>query len=209
MFDTEKIKKFINFDWKNMLDNTVPKNNSNTTFNDEEYDTIKNGSIIMLVASIVVALCSLFIATSITTSIININPNVSFQSTSFSYALIPLIILIYVNIEKDKKHGSLCEFILGILLLIKGIYSCISLISWVISMFVNPVWALLGLLFELASIYGIILVLNGLITFCTRANENVVKKPKTVKSKTKVKYCSSCGSEVSGLYCSSCGKKVK
>lgn len=220
MFNKEKIKEFIDHDWRNMLDKTAPKNDNKNTFNEEEVETIKNGSIIMLVSSVIICFTTVLLALAMVPffenySIFKFKSTYNVSFSPFSFIFVPIFLLVYINLNKDKEHNSLIEFIIGIVLLVKGLYSILSLIGWLGSILINPIWALIGLLCELTIAYGIILVLNGLIPFCIRANENVKTTTKTAKTtkktetkKSKPKYCSECGEAVVGKFCANCGKKI-
>ncbi len=246
MFDFDNIKKFFKYDWHNMIDTTVPKGNK-TKISEESYKDIQNGAIVKIIAACVSLAATVGISMSIASlasswlgiNLFGINADVDISFSIFSFATLPIAILLYNVLMREKEQNSYPHFVVGIVLLIQSLYTLFSFITWIASFFISPLFGFLGILGLIIDLFGNIHVIVGCVDFCQanrsayEAANNPVKEeepaistkpiktdevslhtdsePKKRGRKKSVKFCTHCGMQLpeNAQFCGNCGTKIK
>lgn len=238
MFSFDNIKKLINYDWKNIIERTVPKGNK-MKITEESYQDIQNGSILSIIASVASSAIAFILMTLLANATLFGGVNLFGLDTKFSFnlsisSLFPIIALIYNAVMKDREQNSYPHFAALIYLMISSLYSVFGLITWIASMFINPFFGILGIFTLVVSLFANVHIIVGCMDFCCLVsssnetptkNSNVKVKTKaiktnevsetttksSVKANSKVRFCTNCGMNIAddAKFCGGCGKKVK
>ncbi len=232
MFDFQILKKLAHYDWNKIIDETSPKGNK-IKIDDASYQAIQSGSIIKILAALLMVFATLGLSynlvrmtSGLTES--GISSGISYNFQIFSTGLIPIAILIYNSLMRDKEQNSYPYFIGAIILAIETVSSLFSLVFMLFSFLISPIFSLIGIIAMLLSVLGNAFILVGAIEFAKRAHdlatadETKVAHPK-IKTKAistkdvamhespKYKYCPNCGQALGkdNKFCSNCGHAVK
>lgn len=93
-------------------------------------------------------------------------------------ALIPILILVYNMVMKDKQQNSWPHFIVLLIVALQTIFAVYSCIVWLLGMFINPIFAIIGLGSVCLTLFGNVNIAVGCIDFCRKAtSEFVINNP--------------------------------
>lgn len=209
MFDFKRLLIVFKTNWKNVINETLPKGNS-SILNKTNIDDIFTGMIFIAISSLLYCVLNT-------------------DTISLIVSIIRLIIcglLIYIiNKYNNKKISSTIIFILFVVVSLNMLASSIASIIYFFSLLIKFKNALV--LFALSSIeaIGFAFLVATFIVFLRQArkeydDEHYVLKKEEIKLKTidindvsmhAVMSCDICGSRVieSDIFCSNCGKKLK
>lgn len=219
MFDFNNIKKLFNYDFKNIIERTVPKDNKEKV-DDKTTKDIISGAILKCGAEFLLTIVSILIVVIISNlaselfkslDMFGITDNLSINVSTTG--MISIAILIYAIIMKDKEQTSLLHFIVLIYCIVNSVSSLFGIIPWLISMIINPFIGIIGVIATLVNLLGNIFVIVGCLDFCCKTKSayeknNIDSKDKKSKDNNK---CTSCGNKISSKdnFCKNCGNKIK
>ena len=182
MFNFDNIKKLFSYNWNNLIKNIVPKGNISGTIEEKAYKDINNGAIVRIISVAFSKIATIGLAVWIVvkaykavygSEIINyaISSVLSEHSGEYivdiiSAAIIPIAILIYNLVMKNKKQSYWVYFIVLIYALIQTVYSIFGIFGWLGSLLVSPVFALIGIVSILLNFLGNVHIAVGCIDFC-------------------------------------------
>lgn len=239
MFNFDNIKKLFKYDWNNIIDETAPKGNK-SLIDESSYKDIQFGAIINIAASCVLAIATIIMTLIVT--YINLLGGTDLFASKFNFTfsifggcMIPIAIIIYNSMMKDKEQNSYPHFIAAIVLLLQCVYHICAFIPCLFSFFFNPFLGIITIIGNLVIIFGNINIAVGCIDFSKKCHKEYIdSKEKDSKKKNKVKtspikenevsmhketkkgktpkvnFCSNCGMQLKdeSKFCGNCGTKI-
>lgn len=189
MFKFSNIKKLFSYNWGEVFKKGVPKGNS-SLMQDEEFKDIRNGAIVRILAVAFAKIAAIGIAVYTVVKAYGWLYGNDIMSYAISNALtdnigkwigeiigaavIPILILIYVCVMKNKKQNGWPIFIILIYSLLQTLYALYSCIGWVVAMPISPIFAILGLVSVFLVFLGNVHMSVGCADFCLHASSEVV-----------------------------------
>lgn len=187
MFNFGNIKKLFSYNWVDVFKKCVPKSNS-SLMKEEEFNDIKNGAIVRILAVVFSEIAAIGVAVytvvkayswlygsdimnyAISTALTN---NVGkWIGEIISAAIVPILILIYVIVMKNKKQNGWPIFIVLIYSLLRTLYALYGCIGWLAAIPISPIFAILGLISVFLVFLGNVHMSVGCADFCIHsANE--------------------------------------
>lgn len=232
MFDFNSIKKLFKYDYSDIFERTIPKDNKEK-MDKKTYEDILSGAILKCIACFFQIIVSLIVVSVLSglasdlfggVNVFGIEDHIDF-SISFPIT-ISLAILVYVIAMKDKEQSSLLPFIVLVYTAINTLKLGFGIITSFATFLVSPIAAIFSLFSVAVDLIGNAFIIVGCLDFCCKT-KSAYKKAHTVippeqpiktapidVNDVSVHYstnCSKCGAELkdSDKFCKYCGNKIK
>lgn len=208
MFNFKRLLIIFKTNWKNIINETLPKGNS-SILTETNINDIFTGMILIVISSLLSCI-------------------VNAEAINLVISILRLIVcavLLYIsNSYKDKKITATIIFILLVISSLNMLSTFIASIIYLFTLFVNLNNLILFILNILETI-GFTFLTATLIEFLYKARkeydeEHFVEKKEEIKLKTidindismhAIMKCDNCNCDLkeSDIFCSNCGKKIK
>lgn len=183
MFGLTNLKKLFSYNWSLVFKSFFSDSNGDK-ISALEYDDIESGALLRIISNVLIEIavvgCAIF-------SII-INSSDLYGDKVVEYAIksrlisnigsiftdvviasiIPVVILIYNVIMKDKKQKSVGFFIMFLIALFESIFYIFKIPTWITNFNINVLFAALGIIGVLMSLIANTYIFVGSIDFCLR-----------------------------------------
>lgn len=209
MFNFKRLLIIFKTDWKNVINETLPKGNS-SLLNKNNIDDIFTGMIFIAISSLLYCVFNM-------------------ETISLIVSIIRLIVcgflICIINKYNNKKISSIIVFILFVVASLNMLWSSIASIIYLFSLLIKFNSALILFVLNLLETIGFAFLVATFIIFLRKSrkeydDEHYVLKKEEIKLKTidindvsmhVVMCCDICGSRVieSDIFCPNCGKKLK
>ena len=209
MFNFKRLLIIFKTDWKNVINETLPKGNS-SLLNKNNIDDIFTGMIFIAISSLLYCVFNM-------------------ETISLIVSIISLIVcgflICIINKYNNKKISSIIVFILFVVASLNMLWSSIASIIYLFSLLIKFNSALILFVLNLLEAIGFAFLVATFIIFLRKSrkeydDEHYVLNNEKIKLKTidindismhVVMSCDICGSRVidSDIFCSNCGKKLK
>lgn len=186
MFKFSNIKKLFSYNWSATIKNAVPKGN-NSLIQDSAFKDIMNGAIVRIIAVAFSKIGAIGIAIYTVVKAYGWLYGDEIMSYAISSvikeglggwiweiivaAIVPIIILVYVNIMKKKNQNAWPYFIVLIISLVQTLYSLYGCIGWFAGFLISPLFAIVGLVSVLLTLLGNVHIAVGCIDYCLKSTE--------------------------------------
>lgn len=180
LFNFGNIKKIFKYSWGSIIDETLPKD-IKEGIDKESYDNIFYGGILKVIAdilAIIFSICMVYVIDALDPARISglktlgLNNDVSI--TVFVPIVITLIIFTYNSAIGFQKQKTTFHFAFIWLVLLSIIFSLVKLVSYIATLFISPLYAILGFISFFLSLLGDVHVIVGCVDFCKRVNHDYV-----------------------------------
>lgn len=232
MFDFNSITRLFKYDFSDIFERTIPKDNKEK-MDKKTYEDILSGAILKCVAGVFQIIVTIIIA-SILSGLANsffgdinafgIEDHIDF-SVSFPIT-ISLAILVYVIAMKDKEQSSLLPFVVLVYTAINTLRLGFSVITCFATFFLSPIAAIFSLFSVAVNLFGNAFIIVGCLDFCCKTKSAYKKAHTVIPPEQPIKTapidvndvsihystnCSKCGTELkdSDKFCKYCGNKIK
>lgn len=194
MFKFSNIKKLFSYNFGKDLKTATPKGNK-SVMQESAYKDIRNGAILRILAVVFSQIAAIGIAVYTVASayswlggdILGYAFGEVFKENAIRWLLqilaasiVPIIILIYIRVMKNKEQHSWPLFVLLIISLLQTLYSLYSLIAWFAGFIVNPLFAILGIVSVLMILLGNVHISVGCIDYCLKAGKEFLGENPTI-----------------------------
>lgn len=179
----DNIKKLFSYNWPQLLRKLIP-GGQKKVISKEDYNNIKVGAIIRIVGIAFAKIAAIGIAvytvvkaysTVYSGNIISYAIQSAITSSMGKWileivyaAIIPIGILVYNEIMKNKEQNGWVNFIILLVSLFQTLVALYGIIGWLAAFIVNPLFALLGLVSVLCAFVGNVSIAVGCIEFLTK-----------------------------------------
>ena len=207
MFKFKRLLVIFKTNWKNVINETLPKGNS-SILSQTYIDDIFTGIILIFISSLIYCIFNI-------------------KAISLAVSIIRLIICValIIIINKGTKINSTTVFILFVIASLNMLASFIASIIYLPILFVNLIKALMFIFLNIVESIGFAFLVVTFIDFLKNArkeydDDHYVERHEEIKLKTidindvsmhAIKICDNCNCKVieSDMFCSNCGKKLK
>ena len=180
LFNFGNVKKFFKYQWGSIIEDTLPKD-SKEVIDQESYNNIFYGGVLRIVANLLAILFAIgmvYVIDSLDPTRISGLRTLGLKNdvgvTAFLPIIISVIIFTYNSAIGFQPQKSIFHFGFVWLIFIDTIFSLISLISYIASLFIAPMYALLGFVSFLLGLLGNVHIMVGCIDFCKRVTKNYI-----------------------------------
>lgn len=190
----------LGYNWSKMFNSVTPKGNTGKITGQSAKD-ITNGAIIYIIGIVIAKISAVGIgyyaaikATSwlFGNSIYNpVSSNLAETITSNmpSYvvgiilsSIIPIAIIVFVNMMKDKEQVTIPYFVILLLAMLQLVYCAYTIIPFIIQVAISPIFVLIGLISSAVIFFGNVSIAVGCIDFCQQVTD-AYKPPVASKAK--------------------------
>lgn len=198
MFKFSNIKKLFNYKWGSLVKNILPKGNIMATIEEEEYKNINNGAIVRIIAIAFSKLATIGLAIWIVVKaysavygdeIVSYAMSTVLSENAGEYivdiitaAILPIGLLIYNIVMKNKKQSYWVYFIVLIYALLQTVYSMLGIFGWLGSLLVSPIFALIGIISIFLTFLGNVHIAVGCVDFCVKNKPQATANQNTQES---------------------------
>lgn len=180
LFNFSNIKKLFRYDWSSIIEEILPKD-TKEAIDKESYDNIFYGGVLKVVAdilAIIFSICMVYVIDTLDPARISglrtLGLNNDISITAFIPIIITLIIFTYNSAIGYQKQKTTFHFAFIWMIFISTIFSLVKLVSYVATLFISPLYALLGFISLFLSLLGNVHVIIGCIDFCKRVTKNYI-----------------------------------
>lgn len=226
MFNFNNLKRLTKYDYSNIVNDSIPKAGKKAILSKELFDDILSGAILLLGGCALKTLSDFMFAIFIAINNLDLFNGINLfglaTNLNFSIAFplfIPIAVIIYNYIFKDKEQYVISQYIIMLILLLLSIGEIFSIITYIVTTVIYPLAGLFGIISILVSLVGNLFIILACLDFCLENKEKKTETKKNEKIKLKtiskdevslhVNHCSKCNIDVVGNYCNVCGKKLK
>ncbi len=180
LFNFSNVKRLFSYDWSNIIDETLPKD-SKESIDKRSYDNIFYGGALKIIAdllAIIFLICMISVIDTINPTSIRslktwgLSNEIGF--TAFVPIIITLIVFTYNSAIGYKPQKTMVHFAFIWLIFLSSIFSIVKVITYIATLFLSPLCALLGFVSLFLSLLGNVHVMVGCIDFCRRVTRNYV-----------------------------------
>lgn len=183
MFSLDNVRKLFSYNWNLIIRELIP-NGKKVKISDESYKNIRNGSILRIVASILIE--ALVIGLVIYTfyqsyswlfsgsdlikyALKNMKDTLDYVAllkSLLTLAWLPILLLVYIHVTKEKEQST-WPFFLALIVSFAQFILCLDDIwGWITYIVVSPMFAIIGLSTYLLYFFGTVDIAVGCIDFC-------------------------------------------
>ena len=189
MFNFKNVAKLFSYKWGEVIKKLLPKGN-NTTMDETECKNIRNGSILRIIGVVFskVAIVGTAIQIVVKTykwlygsSILNYAIDVALKENLGKWiietiiaAIIPIAILVYTMIMKNKKQNGWPIFIILIISTLHTLYYVYRVVIWFTYITISPIFAIVGILSVLFAFLGNVHIVVGCIDFLVKQYDEYI-----------------------------------
>ena len=233
MFNFNELKKLKFGEVFENIGSTTPKGNTGV-YDTQEYNNVMTGAILCIGSAIASTIISILLILGIAALFFEIPLGETDLSVSLDVVMIG--VLIYTVVNKTKAHNSWFEYIVSIIAMVGILGDLFGMLAAVITIIVNPVYAILLEVILVADIIGRLFIMMGYQSFSKRLRDeynkqHVVMPTGTIEAQVgavqpqasqapvppvavvpvQQKTCPYCGNAVNtdAKFCKTCGANVQ
>ena len=223
------VSKLFKYNWGEVFKNFVPTG-AKKKIQEESYKDVNIGAIVSIVAVIVYQIIVYAVASYIVikayNSVFGDSTGVlagAFKAIPFgkmivsiiTSSIIPIAVLVYNNVMKDKEQPAWFYFILFIISMLSVLYTFYTLFALFLSIVAAPILALLGIVFVVLRFLGNVSMAVGSLDFClsfphTQTNVQPAQNMNQPVQNQNGVVCQKCGTNnlPGSAFCQNCGNKL-